>query len=58
MHKAGGQQIGHGELGGIAVARTPLVGERLPQPVHRPLRHFADDLGDVLGFDIGKWVAV
>src|SRR3954467_12126410 len=36
MHKAGGQQIRYGELGGIAVARTLLVGERLPSRVRGP----------------------
>src|SRR6185369_10445111 len=42
---------GYGKLGGIAVAWTLLVGERLPQPVHGSLRHLADDLGNVLGLD-------
>ena len=51
VHKTCRQQIRHRELGGIAVTRPLFAGQRLPQPVHRPLRHLADDLGDVFGFD-------
>ena len=47
--KTGRQQIRRGEFGGIAVPRLLFVGQRLPQPVHRPLRHLAHDLADVLG---------
>ena len=48
VDETGRQQIGHREFRGIAVGRALLVGERLPQPVHRALRHLADDLRDVL----------
>src|SRR5260370_479971 len=51
MDKTGREQIRRREFGGIAVARALLVVERLPQPVHRPFRHLADDLGDVLSPD-------
>ena len=54
MHEAGSQQIRHSEFRGIAVARALLVGERLPQPVHRSLRHLADDFGNFLGFDAAR----
>ena len=54
MDKTGREQIGRGEFGRIAVARALLVGKRLPQPVHRPLRDLADDLGDVVGLDAAR----
>jgi hypothetical protein len=31
-----------------------LVGQRLPEPVHRPFRHLADDLRDVLRLDAAR----
>ena len=51
MDKTGRQEIRHRELGRVAIAWALFVGERFPQPVHRPLRHLAHDLLEVLGLD-------
>src|SRR5258708_3177626 len=54
MDKAGREQIGRGELGGVAVARTLFVGERFPQPVHGAFSDLADELGDVFSPDTAR----
>ena len=47
-------QIGRRELGGIAVGRALLGGERLPQAMHGAFRHLADHLLDVAGLDAAR----
>src|SRR3954452_21371797 len=48
IHEGDREEVGGCEFGCITIRRPLLVLERLPKPVHRPLRHLADDLGNVL----------
>src|SRR5262245_25589981 len=51
LQECGCDAVRRAELGGIAVRRPLFVGERLPQPVYRALRHFAHHLRDLFSTD-------
>src|SRR5215467_3992272 len=51
LHEHHGEEIGEAELGCVPVGGTMLVGERLPEARHRPLRGATRHAGDVLGPD-------
>ena len=51
-HEAGGDAVGLAELGGVGVGRALLRSERLPEPVQRSFRGFADDLFDLFNPDL------
>ena len=54
MDETGREQIRHREFRGIAVRRALLVGERLPETMHRAFRDLADDFGDILRLDAAR----